>query len=126
MTPADGTARVAADAWRDVLRALEAELSTCLIFDQQVLARGIQALRHKLRGRGRRLRPGYVERSLRQLQDQLTRSRRVREARAALPMRLEFPAELPFSAHADAIAALIERHQVVIVSGETGCGKSTQ
>ena len=126
MTPADGSAMPAAVAWRDALRALDAELGSCLIFDRQVLARGIQALRRKLRGRGRRLRPATVERSLRQLQDQLACSRRVREARAALTMRLEFPAELPFSAHADAIAALIERHQVVIVSGETGCGKSTQ
>ena len=105
---------------------LEAELGQCLLLDQRRLASGIQALRRKLRSRGRRLRPGYVERALRQLRDQLAGSRLVREARAALTMRLEFPPQLVFSAHADAIAALIERHQVVIVSGETGCGKSTQ
>ena len=108
------------------MRALEAQLGGCLLIDQRLLAAGIGALRRKLRGRGRRLRPAYVERSLRQLQEQLARSRQVRQARAALTLRIEFPAELVFSAHADAIATLIERHQVVIVSGETGCGKSTQ
>ena len=112
--------------WAADLRALEAELGDCLLFDQQLLAERVRALRRRLRGRGRKLRAAYVERSLAQLREQLRRSRELRETRAALPARLEFPAGLPFSAHADAIAALIEQHQVVIVSGETGCGKSTQ
>ena len=43
-----------------------------------------------------------------------------------MPLRLTFPPELSFSAHGEAIAALVARHRVVIVSGETGCGKSTQ
>ena len=115
-----------ARVWRDALHTLEAELGGCLLFDQRSLVGGIQGLRRMLRNRARRLRSAYVERRLGQLQNQLAHSREVREARAALPMRLEFPVTLPFSAHAAAIAALIERHQVVIVSGETGCGKSTQ
>ena len=125
MSP-DGASSAPTHTWGEALRALEAELPGCLLIDQRALASGIQALQRKVRARGRRLRPGYVERALRQLRDQLTRSCQVREARAALAMRLEFPPALVFSAHADAIAALIERHQVVIVSGETGCGKSTQ
>jgi len=124
--PVDTPTSPAPRPWVVDLRALEAALPECLLFDQQRLAERIRALRRKLRGRGRKLRPAYVERNLRQLGDEVERSRRVREARAALPMRLDFPEGLPFSAHADVIAALIERHQVVIVSGETGCGKSTQ
>ncbi len=37
-----------------------------------------------------------------------------------------FPEELPVSARRDEIADAIRRHQVVIVSGETGSGKTTQ
>ncbi|MDE2324908.1 MAG: ATP-dependent RNA helicase HrpA [Betaproteobacteria bacterium] len=39
---------------------------------------------------------------------------------------LRFPAELPVSGRRDDIAAAIAAHQVVIVCGETGSGKTTQ
>ncbi|GAA4180310.1 ATP-dependent RNA helicase HrpA [Gryllotalpicola koreensis] len=39
---------------------------------------------------------------------------------------IRFPAELPVSAKRDEIAAAIRDHQVVIVAGETGSGKTTQ
>src|SRR6202012_4684843 len=39
---------------------------------------------------------------------------------------IEFPPDLPVSARRDEIAAAIREHQVVIVSGETGSGKTTQ
>ncbi len=45
--------------------------------------------------------------------------------RAALP-DVSFPPELPISARIDEIVALIRTHQVVIVAGETGSGKTTQ
>ncbi|MFC7432524.1 MULTISPECIES: ATP-dependent RNA helicase HrpA [unclassified Agrococcus] len=41
-------------------------------------------------------------------------------------MHIAYPAELPVSARRDEIAAAIAAHQVVIVAGETGSGKSTQ
>jgi len=47
--------------------------------------------------------------------------------RAALAgVRLGYPAELPVSQRKDEIKAAIEKHQVVIVAGETGSGKTTQ
>ena len=39
---------------------------------------------------------------------------------------LSYPAELPITDHADELVAAIADHQVVIVAGETGSGKSTQ
>ncbi|MEZ5739208.1 MAG: hypothetical protein R3E68_06940 [Burkholderiaceae bacterium] len=39
---------------------------------------------------------------------------------------LTFPENLPVSAERDRIAAAIRAHPVVIVSGETGSGKTTQ
>ncbi len=48
-------------------------------------------------------------------------------ARAPAPLPpIEFPEALPVSARRDEIAAAIAAHQVVIVSGETGSGKTTQ
>lgn len=44
----------------------------------------------------------------------------------AVTPRLSFDPTLPISAHVDEIAGLIANHQVVIVAGETGSGKTTQ
>ncbi len=40
--------------------------------------------------------------------------------------RIEFPPELPISARADEIIGLLMKHQVVVLAGETGSGKTTQ
>ena len=45
--------------------------------------------------------------------------------KSALPS-INFPPELPISQSIDAIRDLISQHQVVIVAGETGSGKTTQ
>ncbi|SEG92508.1 ATP-dependent helicase HrpA [Thermomonospora echinospora] len=50
---------------------------------------------------------------------------RVARRRAAVPS-INYPAELPVSQKKDDIAAAIRDHQVVIVAGETGSGKTTQ
>ena len=42
------------------------------------------------------------------------------------PPRLEFDPTLPITPEAPRIAALIREHQVVVVAGETGSGKTTQ
>jgi ATP-dependent helicase HrpA len=48
------------------------------------------------------------------------------ERRRALAPRPEFPPELPICARREEIAKAISSHQVVIVCGETGSGKTTQ
>ncbi|MGW6726724.1 ATP-dependent RNA helicase HrpA [Nocardia sp. NPDC055029] len=50
---------------------------------------------------------------------------RVAHRRAAVPS-IRYPEQLPVSARRDDIAAAIAEHQVVIVAGETGSGKTTQ
>lgn len=42
------------------------------------------------------------------------------------PFNIEYPAELPISKHVGDIADLVRKHQVVIVCGTTGSGKTTQ
>ncbi|MEU6559159.1 ATP-dependent RNA helicase HrpA [Nocardia nova] len=50
---------------------------------------------------------------------------RIEARRAAVPA-IRYPEQLPVSAHRDDIAAAIAAHQVVIVAGATGSGKTTQ
>ncbi|MFD5398078.1 ATP-dependent RNA helicase HrpA [Streptomyces sp. NPDC127097] len=50
---------------------------------------------------------------------------RVEQRRAAVP-EITYPEELPVSQKKDEILAAIRDHQVVIVAGETGSGKTTQ
>jgi ATP-dependent helicase HrpA len=54
------------------------------------------------------------------------RSIAVRARREADKPRIVYPPELPVSQRANEIAEAIRKHRVVIVSGETGSGKSTQ
>ena len=50
---------------------------------------------------------------------------RVERRRRAVPS-LTYPADLPVSGYVDELATAIADHQVVVVAGETGSGKSTQ
>ena len=47
-------------------------------------------------------------------------------ALTAPPLQIDFPESLPVSGKRDEIIAALERHQVIIVCGETGSGKTTQ
>src|SRR5262245_50807415 len=49
----------------------------------------------------------------------------IERRRASVPP-LRYPASLPIAARRDDVMAAIAEHQVVIVAGETGSGKSTQ
>lgn len=49
-----------------------------------------------------------------------------RERRAAALPAATVDESLPIAAHADDIVALIRKHQVVVLAGETGSGKTTQ
>ena len=60
------------------------------------------------------------------LEKNLEESARERQSRAARRPHVRYPAELPITAKAPEIVGAIKNNPVVIVSGETGCGKSTQ
>lgn len=45
---------------------------------------------------------------------------------SSFPFRLDFPPELPISARAEEIVATLQAHQVLVLAGETGSGKTTQ
>ena len=46
--------------------------------------------------------------------------------RAAQIPAVSYPEELPVSQHHQEIAELIKKHQVVVIAGDTGSGKTTQ
>ncbi|MGE0485849.1 MAG: ATP-dependent RNA helicase HrpA [Gammaproteobacteria bacterium] len=111
---------------RDVASALAAAralLDEALARDRRRLGRRLARLAKDAR---RGMPPARVLARVAQIDGEARRSAATRAGRAALSPRLEWPAELPISAHVETLRGLLERHQVVVVSGATGSGKSTQ
>jgi ATP-dependent helicase HrpA len=94
------------------------DFADCLVHDQRRLRALARDLRH-LFGSKRDALQAESERLL-------DRSRAAVAARRARLPRPEFADDLPVNLRRDEIAALIVRHPVVIVCGETGSGKTTQ
>jgi len=79
---------------------------------------------HGLRRRAREGKP--FDRGLKELETALAAARTRVAARAAQRPAIAYPEELPVSARREDIAAAIAAHQVVVIAGETGSGKTTQ
>ena len=58
--------------------------------------------------------------------ERIETSAAVTHARTQARGEVELAEGLPVTARADEIRAALERHQVVVVCGETGSGKTTQ
>ncbi|MDG4831424.1 ATP-dependent RNA helicase HrpA [Solwaraspora sp. WMMD1047] len=100
-------------------RELRERLAEVMLRDQRRIERRLDGLR-KIRDAGRRAAAtGQVAADLEAAE------RRLAARRAAVP-QIDYPAELPVSAKRDDILTAIQDHQVVIVAGETGSGKTTQ
>jgi ATP-dependent helicase HrpA len=103
-----------------MMAQLQAQLGDCMLVDRYVLGRRLQQARSLLQQN----KP--LERSLSDIAARVRdSSARLSARREALP-RPDYPEELPVSGKREEIAAAISRHQVVIVCGETGSGKTTQ
>ena len=101
--------------------ALRARLADVTVRDEHRLRRrldGVRSLQHRDPDRAR----STLERIA---ADVDVAAERVRVRRDAVPA-ISYPPELPVSARRDDLAAAIRDHQVVIVAGETGSGKTTQ
>ncbi|WBB69846.1 ATP-dependent RNA helicase HrpA [Micromonospora sp. WMMD812] len=109
----------AAPAATDSVRELHRRLSPLMFRDQRRLQRRLDGA-WKLRDPERRAS------ALTEITAEIERAeQRLAERRAAVPL-VTYPAGLPVSERKDEIAAAIRDHQVVIVAGETGSGKTTQ
>ncbi len=83
--------------------------------------------RKRLQGLHRRVRQGKpVDRGLDGLQKSLHKSVARRRARGESAPDIAFPDALPIVARLADIRSALEQHQVIVVCGETGSGKSTQ
>ncbi|MBT2214193.1 ATP-dependent RNA helicase HrpA [Actinomadura sp. NEAU-AAG7] len=101
------------------LAGLRARLPGLTLLDQHRLRRRIDGAQ-KTRDAARRTRVAEEIAA-----DIEAAERRVERRRAAVPA-ITYPAELPVARKKDDILAAVRDHQVVIVAGETGSGKTTQ
>ena len=101
--------------------ALAAALDDALLTDRPLLRKRLLTLQRRLAARQ------PTDRLQADIEAQLARSATVVAARrAARPGSVAFPSELPITAHLPQITAALQAHQVVVVCGETGSGKTTQ
>ncbi|WP_431886007.1 ATP-dependent RNA helicase HrpA [Micromonospora wenchangensis] len=109
----------AAPADAPTARELHRRLTPLMFRDQRRLQRRLDGVR-RLRDPQRR------DEALAEIAAEVSRAEsRLATRRAAVPT-ITYPAQLPVSERRDDIAAAIRDHQVVIVAGETGSGKTTQ
>ncbi|ALM54577.1 ATP-dependent RNA helicase HrpA [Halomonas huangheensis] len=102
------------------LKHFEAALDDLMLRDRPGLAKRLAGLR-------RRVREGKpIDRALAEVASQVQRSQQLLAARRGRSVTLEYPEALPVAARRDDILAALAEHQVVVVAGETGSGKTTQ
>lgn len=101
------------------LAALSSQLGELMLRDQQ-------RLRRRLQGARKVNNPEAVEAITREIEAEIANAmQRVTHRRAACPA-ITYPESLPVSQKKQDIFNAIRDHQVVIVAGETGSGKTTQ
>ena len=96
------------------------KIAECLSADRYRLNQQLNNIRRRIKGE----KP--FDRDLKQFVEGLEQSsQRVISRRQSVPV-IEYPEELPIAERRDDISAAIANHQVVVVAGETGSGKTTQ
>jgi len=94
-----------------------------MLKDQSIVRQQMQEMSRQSK---ERTHPGKIKTQLTDMEHRLRDSARERETRFRNRPKISFPEELPITSKAKEIIQAIKRNQVVIISGETGCGKSTQ
>ncbi|AVF34473.1 ATP-dependent RNA helicase HrpA [Rahnella sikkimica] len=105
------------------LAALSAQLDGLMLRDRQRLQRRLQGAKKTF---DQNTNPQAVDALTAELQNAITESLKKVTAREASRPKISYPGNLPVSQKKDDIFKAIRDHQVVIVAGETGSGKTTQ
>ena len=107
---------------RAIIKRIRALLPNALLKDQSYVRHRLSRLQ-KSHGR---IKKAAVLLDLEKLEKKLAVSVEKKNLRARRVPRVSFPEELPISTRSAEIIKAIQDNSVVIISGETGCGKSTQ
>lgn len=102
------------------LTALQESLGHVMLRDQERLSRRVAGLRR----RQRENKP--IDRGLNEVEREVDKAKQLLAQRESLRVTLDYPAELPVVERREDILTAIRDHQVVVVAGETGSGKTTQ
>jgi ATP-dependent helicase HrpA len=101
------------------IRRIESRLAEAMARDREAVRLGLDRLR-------RAGDPALIEGAIDRLEARLSASIAAKARRRQDIPPLTFPEALPITACQEEIVAAIQKHPVLIVSGETGSGKSTQ
>lgn len=102
-----------------LIKQYQAELEQCTL--QQAAQ-----LRGRFRGLRKIKQAGRQQQVLAKIKDDLDAAQLQFLARAEQKFTINYPPQLPVAQQRDDIKQAIEKHQVVVVAGETGSGKTTQ
>ncbi|MBU6413079.1 MAG: ATP-dependent RNA helicase HrpA [Planctomycetes bacterium] len=105
------------------LDAISKDIPTAMLADQQRLRRLVRAV---FVARRDRREPAHVAQLEAHLRQEMTRSVHMRRDRATNIPVPKLDQDLPILTRKDEILAAIRDHQVVVICGETGSGKTTQ
>jgi len=106
----------------DALNRIRSLMPKAGLREREAAASRLEGLSHRRRIRVSR----DMIASLAELEERLKRSARDLRLREKNKPRISFPRELPISSHRVEIVRCIRENRVVVIAGETGCGKSTQ
>lgn len=103
----------------------DAAMQTCMLADRFPLRRKLQEVK-ALQKSGDDKSLAKAQRLINEIVQKLHASQKKYQQRLLTLPKPEYPLELPVSGKKDEISSAIMKHQVVIVCGETGSGKTTQ
>ncbi len=104
----------------DEIKKIELSIDSCLRKDRPQFIKRLQNIKNKLRrGQG-------IENSLINLMADVEKSIGNRNLRQIFAPKFRYPLKLPILEKKTEIISLIQKHQVVVIAGETGSGKTTQ
>ncbi|MCF6218614.1 MAG: ATP-dependent RNA helicase HrpA [Gammaproteobacteria bacterium] len=105
---------------KNTIQQLFSRLGQCMLAEQFVL-------RKRLNGLQRRVKEGQpIEQALAKITEAVDASVALKSSRLRHLPKPSYPENLPVSERREEIKEVIAAHQVVIVAGETGSGKTTQ
>jgi ATP-dependent helicase HrpA len=107
---------------RKIIDRIRSQMPKAMLWDQSYVRYKLGQLQRT----GRHGSKKNIMREFASLEKRLAASAAERKSRARRIPTVSFPPDLPITARSREVIKAIQEKQVVILSGETGCGKSTQ